>query len=158
MRRDPQMLLTMDGSHSAWQEAPAARGVEKLFEEAHVRSRNSTRWEDSDASPVLKAIQNNTPPVKPVSKGVDKWLEAFNAARRRRLHRLWSGTSRRGAKSTRNAEEQQGPARSRLDAHKIELGGNYINSLFTGWHRRGPQLSNSKKMSRSGYLPSYRTR
>ena len=35
-------------------------------------------WEDywTEASSVLKAIQNNTPPLAAISKGVEKWLDA----------------------------------------------------------------------------------
>src|SRR5690606_18704516 len=41
-------------------------------------------WSDfwTGASPVIRAIRNNTPPLEAVSRDVNQWLDAFNEARK----------------------------------------------------------------------------
>jgi hypothetical protein len=82
MRRDPKLLLDMDRLQSqknTWD-------IEAAFKEKHdvTIPELDKEWEDfwTGASPALKAIRNNTPPLAAVSKNVQKWLKAFNEARK----------------------------------------------------------------------------
>jgi len=122
-------------------------------------------WEDfwTGASPVLKAIQNNTPPLQAVSKGVDKWLEAFNAARKewQATPAAWSANL-----STRCKEHAEYLARNKdlkspADIHtqSVELGGSYVGSMFAEMAlvELGASVANAKKMFEKWvYLPGYR--
>ncbi|MBL8896909.1 MAG: hypothetical protein JNM84_04750 [Planctomycetes bacterium] len=82
MRRDPKLLLSLDSFHQ--ERSPIS--VEKKFAEANeglTLAQLEKEWKDfwTEASPVLKAIRNNTEPLASVSKDVQKWLEEFNKAR-----------------------------------------------------------------------------
>lgn len=87
VRRDPSLLQDLDKT------GPAAGlnnpiDIEEKFTEQHDGlsiAQLEKEWRDfwTEASPVLKAIRNNTPPLDAVSKDVQKWLEEFNAQRRK---------------------------------------------------------------------------
>jgi hypothetical protein len=142
------------------------------FEKAFTRSTRLTlaqldkEWEDfwTGASPVLKAIQNNTPPLSAISKGVDKWLEAYNAARkalRPYTGHLVSANFSAPLQGARGVpEEEQGPAGpADLHTQSVDLGGSYIGSLFAQMAlvQTGANLANAKKIfERWIYWPGYR--
>jgi len=83
VRRDPELLLHLDSLVD--QKDPLK--VAKKFTEDHdglSLAQLEKEWKDfwTEASPVLKAIRNNTEPLSAVSKDVNKWLQEFNKARK----------------------------------------------------------------------------
>ena len=84
---------------------------------------------------MLKAIRNNTPPVSAISKGVDKWLKAFNDERKK-FHRApvtWSANFSTRCKDHAAVPEgttrsERGPAAEHTQ--KVDLGGSYSTRLF----------------------------
>jgi hypothetical protein len=169
MRRDPELLRAFDTIAQDMKKARKKQPTE--FEQLFAEGRDVTvaqldkEWEDfwTGASPVLKAIQNNTPPLQAVSKGVDKWLEAFNAARKewQATPAAWSANL-----STRCKEHAEYLARNKdlkspADIHtqSVELGGSYVGSMFAEMAlvELGASVANAKKMFEKWvYLPGYR--
>jgi len=140
---------------------------EKLFEEKHqvTVAALDKEWEDfwTGASPVLKAIQNNTPPLAAISRGVDKWIEAFNAARKLQGATPVTWSANFSARCKEHAEylkknkDQRDPAS--LHTQSVDLGGSYNGSLFAEMALVVPNanLGNSKKLFEHWiYLPGYR--
>jgi hypothetical protein len=141
MRRDPEMLRKMD---LIAQDMKKRRSKQPLEFEAkfHEECPDVTipqldkEWEDfwTEASPVLKAIRNNTPPVSAISKGVDKWLAAFNEQRKkyRRATVTWSANfstrCKDHAEYLKENKSERGPAAEH--SQKVDLGGSYSTSLF----------------------------
>ena len=82
MRRDPKMLQAMD----RLQTMKNPWDVEAAFKKAHSVTipQLDKEWEDfwTGASPVMKAIKRNTPPLAAMSKGVKKWLKVLNEFRK----------------------------------------------------------------------------
>ena len=170
MRRDPKMLLTMDRiameMKSKRQKQPAQ--FEQMFGEQHADvtiPQLDKEWEDfwTEASPVLKAIQNNTPPVNAISKGVDKWLTALNEARKQydRTPVTWSANfstrCKEHAEYLKNNKDQRGPAAEHTQ--KVDLNGSYTGSLFAQMALvdTNASVGKAKKMfERWIYLPGYR--
>ncbi len=141
MRRDPEMLRTMDEIAVGLQKRGAKQPTEfeQLF---HEKCPDVTipqldkEWEDfwTGASPVLKAIQNNTPPVNAISKGADKWVEAFNAARKEygATPVKWSANlstrCKEHAEYLKTNKDLRDPAS--MHTESVDLGGSYNGSLF----------------------------
>ena len=167
MRRDPQMLRTMDAIARTLKKGQV-EAFEKAFEEKHgpVTIRQLDKeWEDfwTGASPVMKAIQNNTPPLSAISKGVDRWLEAFNAGRKQMSATpvTWSAAYSGRCKEHAEYLKKNKDLRAPKDVHtqSVELGGSYIGSLFAQMAivQFGANASNAKKLlERWIYLPGYR--
>lgn len=169
MRRDPEMLRTMDRIALEMKKSKSRQPLEfnQKFEEACKVAVPTLdkEWEDfwTGASPVLKAIQNNSPPLGAISKGVDKWLEAFNQARAE-FHATpvrWSANlstrCRDHAEYLKNNKDLRSPA----DVHteKVDLGGSYVGSMFAEMAlvETGANVSNAKKIFEKWvYLPGYR--
>ncbi|HEB52075.1 MAG TPA: CAP domain-containing protein [bacterium] len=170
VRRDPKMLRTMDRIALELQKKRIRQPqeFERLFHEAHpdvTIAQLDKEWEDfwTEASPVLKAIRDNTPPVSAISKGVDKWLAALNE-RRTSLGRTpvtWSATFSTRCKA--HAEylaankDQRGPAAEHTE--KVDLGGSYTNSLFAQMaivETNTPPSKAKKAFDRWIYWPGYR--
>ncbi len=170
MRRDPEMLRGMDqmAVELASKRIKQPTEFEKLFAEKHPDvsvAQLDKEWEDfwTGASPVLKAIQNNTPPLQAISKGVDKWLEAFNAARKEwgATPVLWSATlstrCKEHAEYLKANKDQRGPALQHRQ--QVDLGGTYLGSKFAEMAivETKVNLSSAKKMFESWVnLPGYR--
>jgi hypothetical protein len=169
MRRDPEMLRTMDEIARALKKERNKQPAEfeKRFLEKHGVSiaELDKEWEDfwTGASPVLKAIQNNTPPLGAISKGVDKWLEAFNQARAefRATSVRWSANlstrCREHAEYLKANKDLRDPAS--LHTQKVDLGGSYVGSIFAEMAlvEASANLGNAKKMFQSWvYKPGYR--
>lgn len=169
MRRDPTMLRTMDqiALEMAKTRNKQPTEFEKLFEEKHHVSiaQLDKEWEDfwTGASPVLKSIQNNTPPLQAISKGVDKWMEALNAQRKAfgRASVTWSANysarCKEHAEYLKKNKELKAPAD--LHTEVVDLGGSYVGSLFAQMAivQPGANISNAKKMFEKWiYLPGYR--
>ena len=170
MRRDPQMLRTMDKIALEMKSKRMRQPLEfeKRFQAAHEEvsiPQLDKEWEDfwTEASPVLKAIQNNTPPVSAISKGVDKWLIALNKARkaRNRTPVTWSAVLSTRCKAhadyLKANKDQRGPAAEHRE--KVDLGGSYTNSLFAQMavvETAGKPSKADKLIERWIYKPGYR--
>jgi hypothetical protein len=122
-------------------------------------------WEDycTYASPVLKAIQNNTPPVDAISKGVDKLLEELNEERARHHKTKVTWSANYSARCKEHAEylkankDERGPAAEHTQ--KVDLGGSYVGSLFAQMAivEIGANAGKAKKIFEKWlYLPGYR--
>ncbi len=170
MRRDPEMLRTMD---QIAREMKQQRNKQPAEFEARFAAKHpdvtlpqlDKEWEDfwTGASPVLKAIQNNTPPLAAISKGVDKWLEAYNAARRthNRTPVTWSANFSARCKEHAEYLKTNKDLRSPADVHteQVDLGGSYVGSLFAQMALVVPNanIGSAKKIfERWLYWPGYR--
>lgn len=170
VRRDPTMLRTMDqiAQQMAARRAKQPAEFEQAFAEAHPDTtipQLDKEWEDfwTGASPVLKAIQNNTPPLNAISKGVDKWLEAFNAARKSfgKTPVTWSANFSARCKDHAEYLKKNKDLRRPADLHtqQVDLGGSYVGSLFAQMAlvQTGANVANAKKIFEKWvYLPGYR--
>lgn len=141
MRRDPEMLRAMDeiAQEMKKQRVKQPAEFERLFQERYpdvTIAQLDKEWEDfwTGASPVLKAIQNNTPPVDAISKGADKWIVAFNEARKK--HNAtpvkWSANLSTRCKEhalyLKSNKDLRDPAS--MHTEQVDLGGSYNGSLF----------------------------
>ncbi len=169
MRRDPAMLRDLD---QIAQELKKERiknpaEFEARFQKGHdvTIAQLDKEWEDfwTGASPVMKAIQNNTPPLAAISKGVDKWLEAYNAARKENnaTPALWSANlstrCKEHAEYLKKNKDQRGPAAEHTE--NVDLGGSYVGSIFAEMAviETKANLSTAKKtFERWLKLPGYR--
>jgi hypothetical protein len=93
VRRDPTLLTSLD--RLADEKHPIE--VDKKFTEQNDGlsvAQLEKEWKDfwTEATPVLRAIRNNTEPLTAVSRDVKKWLSAFNEARKeqRQTEVTWS--------------------------------------------------------------------
>jgi len=170
MRRDPELLKTMSAIAVAMKaernKQPAE--FERRFAEKHpdlTIAQLDKEWEDfwTGASPVMKAIQNSTPPLAAISKGVDKWLEAFNAARKQmgKTPVTWSAAYSARCKDHAEYLKKNKDLRSPKDVHTqvVDLGGSYVGSLFaqTALVQLGANSAAAKKLfERWIYWPGYR--
>ena len=170
MRRDPEMLRTMDRIATEMKQRRAKQPLdfETKFNEEHpdvTIPQLEKEWEDfwTEASPVLKAIRNNTPPVSAISKGVDKWLIAFNNERKkfRRAPVTWSANFSTRCKDhalyLKKNKTERGPAAEHTQ--QVDLGGSYSTSLFAQMAvvEIGAKVSKSKKVFEKWInLPGYR--
>ncbi|MFK7741154.1 MAG: hypothetical protein AB8H80_12620 [Planctomycetota bacterium] len=170
LRRDPEMLRTMDQIAQEMKKGRRKQPAEfeKSFAEKHsgvTIPQLDKEWEDfwTEASPVLKAIQNNTPPVSAISKGVDKWLLEFNARRAKfqRTPVTWSANfstrCRDHAEYLKANKDQRGPAAEHTQS--IDLGGSYVGSLFAQMavvETKAKIGKADKLFDRWVYLPGYR--
>ena len=169
LRRDPEMLRTMDRIAQEMKQRGAKQPAdfEAAFAEKHdvTIAQLDKEWEDfwTEASPVLKAIQNNTPPLDAISRGVDKWLEAFNEARKEydRTPVTWSANfsarCKDHAEYLKENKDQRGPALEHTQ--KVDLGGSYVGSLFAQMAlvETNASPSKAKKIFEKWiYLPGYR--
>ncbi len=170
MRRDPELLRTLD---QIALEMKAARlkqpdEVEKRFAEKHpgiTLPQLDKEWEDfwTGASPVMKAILNNTPPLNAISKGADKWIEAFNATRKDydATPVRWSANFSARCKEHAEYLKKNKALRTPADLHteSVELGGTYNGALFAEMAlvETSANIGNAKQMFKKWmYLPGYR--
>lgn len=170
MRRDPELLRTMDKIALAMKQrrAKQPQEFEKQFNDEHkdvTIPQLDKEWEDfwTEASPVLKAIRNNTAPVSAISKGVDKWLVAFNDARkgRNRATVTWSANfstrCKDHAEYLKANKSERGPAAEHTQ--KVDLGGSYSTSLFAQMAvvATGAKISGAEKLFKQWInIPGYR--
>jgi len=138
VRRDPTLLLDLDKLGP--QHNPIL--VEEKFTEEHDGlsiAQLEKEWKDfwTGASPVLKAIQNKTPPLSSVSKDVKKWLDAFNKARKEvndgaptvTWSDSYSGRCRDHVQYLLKNEEERGPAAVQMEKMELE-GGTHLGDMF----------------------------
>ena len=170
VRRDPEMLRSMDQIAQAMKSRGSKMPdqFEEEFKAKHAdvaMPQLDKEWEDfwTGASPVLKAIQNNTPPLSAISKGVDKWLVAFNEARKSfgKTPVTWSANHSARCKEHAEYLKKNKDLKAPADVHRqsVDLGGSYIGSLFaqTALVQLGANVGNAKKQfEKWTYLPGYR--
>ncbi len=140
MRRDPELLRQLDrlGAEMKAQKQLQPLEFEQRFDQqGEVKvGQLDKEWEDfwTEASPVLKAIQNNTPPLQAVSRGVEKWLEAFNEARKGAGMRPVTWSTNLSARCHDHAQylKQNKGERGPDKEHRqlLELGGSHVGDLF----------------------------
>jgi uncharacterized protein YkwD len=170
MRRDPEMLQSMDeiAQELKKQRIKQPGEFETRFAEKHAGvtiPQLDQEWEDfwTGASPVMKAILNNTPPVDAISKGVDKWLEAYNAARKELKSPpvKWSANlstrCKEHAEYLKKNKDLRDPAS--MHTESVDLGGSYVGSLFAEMAIviAPASISSAKKIFEQWiYWPGYR--
>ncbi|MBL8752932.1 MAG: hypothetical protein JNK15_06480, partial [Planctomycetes bacterium] len=170
MRRDPMMLRELDqiGQSMLKRGSKMADQLQEAFGQKFPDvsiAQLDKEWEDfwTGASPVLKAIQNNTPPLSAISKGVDKWLVELNAARKgyHKTPVTWSANHsarcKEHAEYLKKNKELKAPAE--LHTQSVELGGSYVGSLFAQMAVVQPNANaaNAKKIFEKWiYWPGYR--
>jgi len=136
VRRDPTLLHALDSLSD--QRHPIQ--VEKEFtarNEGLSVAQLEKEWKDfwTGASPVLKAIKSNTPPLTTVNKDVKKWLEAFNKERKERgvTEVTWSsdysGRCREHVAYLTLNEDQRGGAAEQGQDPELE-GGSHLGDMF----------------------------
>lgn len=140
VRRDPQLLKKLDELGQAQKQAGTKRPNElaEQFEAATGVSVATLdkEWEDfwTEATPVLQAIRNKTPPLSAISKGVERWLDAFNAARvaQEATPVTWSADLSVRCKEHAEYLEANDKERGPVAEHRqtADLGGSHLGSMF----------------------------
>ncbi|MCY2956704.1 MAG: CAP domain-containing protein [Planctomycetota bacterium] len=169
MRRDPQMLRDMDqlGAKMKSEGKKQPLDLAAQFDSSHEvkLAQLEKEWEDfwTEASPTLKAIQNNTAPLAAVSKGVEKWLEALNAARKTCGGSPVTWSSNLSTRCHDHAEylkankTERGITKEHTES--IELGGTRLGAMFAEMAivDASAKIGDAKKMFQ-GWLaiPGYR--
>ncbi len=180
MRRDPTLLKDMDrlgyqlghGSGVAGQTGGGGirkrpLDLEKEFTELRGVSiaQLDKEWEDfwTGASPVLQAITSNTPPLESVSHNVQKWLAAFNEARKGQSATpvTWSANyssrCRDHALYLKENKKERGPGPEHRE--DTDLGGTRVGNLFAQMAvvSTDAKLSSADKLFESWLdIPGYR--
>lgn len=170
MRRDPAILQRIDRMALGMM-GPEGRASPYAFTQKWAKAESVTmaqldkEWEDfwTGASPVMKAIRNDTPPLSAISKGVERWLQAYNKARGelRKVPVNWSANlskrCRDHAQYLASNKKQRGP----LLEHRQEpnLGGSHIGSMFAEMAivEAKAKVGSAKKLFKSWLdIPGYR--
>ena len=170
MRRDPALLRAMDrlGAEMVGSGNKRPLEFEKRFNEANdavTVAQLDREWEDfwTEATSALKAIQNNTPPLAAVSKGVEKWLAAFNGARQSQRASPVKWSTNLSTRCHDHAlylkvnKRERGPAAEHREL--VELGGSRVGDLFAQMAivETKAKVGNAKKMFRQWLaVPGYR--
>jgi hypothetical protein len=136
VRRDPELLLLLDAMAS--QDTPMQ--VEKEFtaqNDGESLADIEKGWKDfwTGASPVLKALQENTEPLTAVSPKVKEWLSGFNEARK--LHgspavtfsATYSGRCQEHAEYLLAHEEKRGAEHEQSQDITLE-GASHLGDMF----------------------------
>ncbi|MCB9918967.1 MAG: CAP domain-containing protein [Planctomycetes bacterium] len=170
MRRDPSLLTKMDRLALTMKVgdkpvSPVAYGEKWGETESVSIAQLDKEWEDfwTGASPVMKAIRNDTPPLAAISRGVERWLKAFNEARNAEHATpvTWSANLSKRCKEHADYlaanKDQRGPALE----HRQEptLGGTHLGSMFAEMAivETKAKLGSAKKLFKSWLdLPGYR--
>jgi len=135
MRRDPKLLRDMDrlrDKKNPWD-------IEELFAKGHEVTipQLDKEWEDfwTGASPVMKAIKNNTPPLEAISKDVTAWLKAFNIVRKQTQATpvTWSSNysarCKEHADYLKNNKKERGPGQVQQQDPMLP-GGSHLGNMF----------------------------
>lgn len=170
MRRDPVLLqkmdrlaLTMRGQNARVSSVEFADEFAKKY--GLSLAELDKGWEDfwTEASPVLKAIRNNQPPLASISKGVEKWLAALNKARKEhgKIPVKWSANlskrCRDHAVYLRDNKDLRGPEHEHTQ--DAEVGGTHLGAMFAQMAivETNTSLGRAKKMfKRWMNIPGYR--
>jgi len=163
VRRDPDLLRSLD----KLQAEPTPIEVEKKFTEANAGlsiAQLEKEWKDywTEASPVLKAIRDNTEPLTAVSPDAKKWLEAFNKARleQRATVVTWSasysGRCKDHVEYLKANEAQRGPAELQRQDSALP-GGTHLGDMFAQMALVSTDAGKPKELFESWmHLPGYR--
>ncbi len=178
MRRDPNLLRQLDRAgleDLAQKDRPRSLGQRKQrgeqLDAAYSKkvgvsiAQLDKEWEDfwTEATPVLAAIRNNTPPLASVSKGVEKWLKALNAARTKLGATECNWSSNLSARCKEHAEylktnkKERGPAAEHRQL--VDLGGTHLGNMFAQMAvvETGAKVGKAKKIfERWMTIPGYR--
>lgn len=139
-RRDPELLRVLDRLGAAAKQARQKRPLElaeKFESETGVTlAQLDKEWEDfwTEATPVLQAIRDNTPPLAAISRGVEKWLAAFNEVRKASGAAPVTWSSNLSTRCMEHAQylkenrDERGPAAEHREL--VELGGTHLGSMF----------------------------
>lgn len=135
MRRDPKLLQDLDrlrAKKNPWD-------IEEEFAKKHdvTLPQLDKEWEDfwTGASPVMKAIKNNTPPLEAISKNVGKWLEVFNEVRKARGATPVTWSSNYSARCKEHVDyllenkDQRGPDKVQQQDPALP-GGSHLGNMF----------------------------
>ena len=140
MRRDPELIRTLDQLGAEQKAKRAKRPLElaqKFREKTGVSVEQLDKeWEDfwTEATPVLAAIRNNTPPLEAISPNVEKWLAAFNEARDAVGASPVTWSSNLSTRCYEHAKylienrDERGPAAEHTQ--KVDLGGTHLGAMF----------------------------
>ena len=139
MRRDPGLLKKLDELGMAQRQSGQKRPLDlaAAFEESGATvAQLDKEWEDfwTEATPVLQAIRNNTPPLSAISKGVEKWLAALNEVRAANNAAPVTWSSNLSTRCMEHAEylkankDERGPASEHREL--ADLGGSHLASMF----------------------------
>ncbi len=169
MRRDPELLRKMDRL-GAEQLAKRKKQPLELAEQFHkdtglTVAQLDKEWEDfwTEATPVLQAIRNNTPPLKAISKNVEKWLVAFNEARAANNGTPVTWSTQHSTRCYEHAlylkanKDERGPVAEHRQV--ADLGGTHLGSMFAQMAvvDVGADLGKAKKVfERWLQIPGYR--
>ncbi len=163
VRRDPNLLKSLD--KLTGEGTPVE--VEKKFTAANDGlsiSQLEKEWKDfwTEASPVLKAIRDNTEPLSAVSPDAKKWLEAFNKARKEQNATAvtWSSTYSSRCKDHVDylkANETQRDAGALQSEDAALPGGSHLGNMFAQMALVSTDAVKSKEVFDAWlHLPGYR--
>ncbi|MCC6785780.1 MAG: CAP domain-containing protein [Planctomycetes bacterium] len=169
MRRDPEILRKFDrmilDAKQKKQKQPIEFAENFTKETGVSLVQLDKEWEDfwTEATPVLQAIRNNTPPLMAISKGVEKWLAAFNEARaaNHAAPVTWSSQLSTRCYEHANYLKANKGERGVVAEHRqlAELGGNHLGNMFAQMAIVDVDANpaNAKKMfERWMLIPGYR--
>jgi len=137
IRRDPTLVVKLDRLSGE----PRPAEVSAKFREQNdglALEQLEKEWKDfwTEASPVLKAIRDNTEPLSSINKDVEKWLKAFNDARVDNFAStrvLWrdasSGRCAEHARYLLLNEEERGAAAEHMEKLDLE-GASHFGDIF----------------------------
>jgi hypothetical protein len=164
MRRDPKLLRDMDrlrDKKNPWD-------IEEIFDKNHdvTIAQLDKEWEDfwTGASPVMKAIKNNTPPLEAISKDATAWLKAFNEARKLQNATpvTWSSNYSARCKDhadyLKNNKTERGSAKEQQQDPMLE-GGSHLGNMFAQMAlvSTSARIGSAKKMFKQWLdIPGYR--
>ena len=169
VRRDPEMLRKLDqlGAEQAakHKKQPLELAAQFSTDAGVTVAQLDKEWEDfwTEATPVLQAIRNNTPPLKAISKNVEKWLVAFNEARVANNATPVTWSSQLSTRCYEHAlylkanKDERGPAAEHREV--ADLGGTHLGSMFAQMAivETGTDLAKAKKVFEHWLsIPGYR--
>lgn len=163
VRRDPGLLKSLDQCNGE----KSVVEVEKKFTTSNSGlsiAQLEKEWKDfwTEASPVLKAIRDNTEPLTAVSADVKKWLEAFNKARKEQNATAvtWSSNystrCRDHVEYLQQNETERGAAAEQSENSELP-GGSHIGNMFAQMALVSVDATKPKDVFASWlHLPGYR--
>ncbi|MBI5852902.1 MAG: hypothetical protein HZB39_17975 [Planctomycetes bacterium] len=169
MRRDPELLRKFDRMILEAKQKREKKPIE--FAEAFTTGAGVSlvqldkEWEDfwTEATPVLAAIRNNTPPLMAISKGVEKWLAAFNEARAANNAATVNWSSQLSTRCYEHANYLKANKGERgvIAEHRqiVDLGGSHLGNMFAQMaivDVEANQASAKKMFERWMLIPGYR--
>ena len=163
VRRDPELLVLLD--KMADKQTPIQVEAEFTKENDAVSLAEIEKgWKDfwTGASPVLKAIQNNTEPLTTVSPKVKQWLTAFNKERKEQgspavtWSATYSGRCQEHAQYLLAHEDLRGAEHEQTQDIALE-GGSHLGDMFAQMALVHTEASKPKRVFKDFHdFPGYR--